>query len=133
MGVAGWPGATAYANRARRWKRAIESAHAPRELPGLNPGAAPSGEAALRAIGWPPAGAPLPPGWAELMAAHPRARPARVVGQHRSGYLAADGTGPGASVESLPDWQRPRFPPERQIGRASCRELVKNLGRGAPI
>src|SRR5690554_811035 len=114
MGVAGWPGATAYANRARRWKRAIESAHAPRELPGLNPGAAPSGEAALRAIGWPPAEAPLPPGWAELMAAHPRARPARVVGQHRSGYLAADGTGPGASVESLPDWQRPRFPPERR-------------------
>jgi len=112
--VAGWPGATAYANRARRWKRAIESAHAPRELPGLNPGAAPSGEAALRAIGWPPAEAPLPPGWAELMAAHPRARPARVVGQHRSGYLAADGTGPGASVESLPDWQRPRFPPERR-------------------
>ena len=80
----------------------------------MNPGAAPSGEAALRAIGWPPAGAPLPPGWAELMAAHPRARPARVVGQHRSGYLAADGTGPGASVESLPDWQRPRFPPERR-------------------
>ena len=80
----------------------------------MSPGAAPEGEAALRAIGWPPAGEPLPEGWAELMAGHPQARPARVLEQHRSGYLAADGTGPGASVESLPDWQRPRFPPERR-------------------
>ena len=78
----------------------------------MSPGAAPEGEAALCAIGWPPAGEPLPEGWAELMAGHPQARPARVLEQHRSGYLAADGTGPGASVESLPDWQRPRFPPE---------------------
>ncbi|MGO1892015.1 MAG: ribosome small subunit-dependent GTPase A [Luteimonas sp.] len=80
----------------------------------MSPGAAPAGEATLRAIGWPPAGEPLPEGWAELMAGHPQARPARVLEQHRSGYLAADGTGPGASVESLPDWQRPRFPPERR-------------------
>src|SRR5699024_6404294 len=32
----------------------------------------------------------------------------------RSGYLAASGPGPGISVESLPDWQRPRFPPEQR-------------------
>ena len=48
------------------------------------------------------------------MAGHPRSRPARVLEQHRSGYVAADGSGPGIAVESLPDWQRPRFPPEQR-------------------
>src|SRR3546814_14340786 len=41
------------------------------------------------------------------MAAHPQARPARVVEQHRSGYIVADGPGEGFAVESLPEWQRP--------------------------
>lgn len=68
----------------------------------------------LRAIGWPPAGQPLPDGWAEMLAGHPQSRPARVLEQHRSGYVAADGSGPGITVESPPDWQRPRFPPEQR-------------------
>src|SRR5690606_38017136 len=104
----------AEAHRARRWKGAIEAGHAIRDLRRLNQGAAPAGEAALRAIGWPPAGEPLPEGWAALIAAHPRARPARILEQHRSGYVAADGPGPGTSVESLPEWQLPRFPPEQR-------------------
>ncbi|WP_232221179.1 ribosome small subunit-dependent GTPase A [Luteimonas sp. J29] len=62
---------------------------------------------ALRGIGWPWPGAPGPGPWAELMAAHPRARPARVVEQHRAGYVVADATEPAASVESPPQWQRP--------------------------
>src|SRR3546814_14932136 len=41
------------------------------------------------------------------MAAHPQARPARVVEQHRSGYIVADGPGEGSAVESLPERQRP--------------------------
>ncbi|WP_396616034.1 ribosome small subunit-dependent GTPase A [Lysobacter soli] len=70
---------------------------------------------ALQAIGWPlSADAPAPEGasapearWRELMAAHPQARPARVVEQHRSGYIVADGPDTGFPVESLPEWQRP--------------------------
>ncbi|MBJ6983275.1 ribosome small subunit-dependent GTPase A [Luteimonas sp. MC1750] len=45
------------------------------------------------------------------MAAHPAARPARVVEQHRTGYLVAQGPGEAVSVESLPQWQRPKCPP----------------------
>lgn len=41
------------------------------------------------------------------MAAHPAAVPARVVEQHRSGYVVATGPGEGFPVESLPEWQRP--------------------------
>ena len=41
------------------------------------------------------------------MAAHPAAAPARVVEQHRSGYVVATGPGDGVAVESLPEWQRP--------------------------
>ena len=63
-----------------------------------------SEHAALQAIGW-PAGA-LPAAWRDAMAAHPDARPARVVEQHRSGYIVAEGTGPGHPAESLPEWQR---------------------------
>jgi ribosome biogenesis GTPase len=48
------------------------------------------------------------------MAAHPDARPARVVEQHRSGYIVAEDIAGGYAVESLPDWQRPRFPPEQR-------------------
>ena len=64
----------------------------------------------LRQIGWPYAGLPANAAWAELFAAHPQARPARVSEQHRSGYVVADGLGTGFKVESLPQWQKPRFP-----------------------
>jgi ribosome biogenesis GTPase len=61
----------------------------------------------LRAIGWPfPAGV-TDLAWAGCMAAHPGAHPARVVEQHRSGYLVAEAPGEAVSVESLPEWQRP--------------------------
>jgi len=46
------------------------------------------------------------------MAAHPRARPARVVEQHRTGYLVAERPDEAVAVESLPQWQLPRCPPE---------------------
>jgi len=61
--------------------------------------------AALQAIGW-PADA-LPAAWRDAMAAHPAARPARVVEQHRSGYVVAEGPEGGHAAESLPEWQRP--------------------------
>ncbi|MCL1635737.1 ribosome small subunit-dependent GTPase A [Luteimonas sp. SX5] len=64
----------------------------------------------LRAIGWPYDGLPDEPAWREAMAAHPQARPARIIEQHRSGYVVAEGPDEGARVESPPDWQRPRFP-----------------------
>lgn len=48
------------------------------------------------------------------MAAHPAARPARVVEQHRTGYLVAEGPGEAVSVESLPQWQRPKCPPSER-------------------
>ncbi len=63
----------------------------------------------LRAIGWPYEGLPDDSAWREAMAAHPQARPARVIEQHRSGYVVAEGPDEGFRVESPPDWQRPRF------------------------
>lgn len=68
----------------------------------------------MRAIGWPLEGPPTQGPWAEAMGAHPDARPARVVEQHRSGYIVAEDIAGGYAVESLPDWQRPRFPPEQR-------------------
>ena len=73
-----------------------------------------SAPTALRAIGWPHAGPPPQGPWAEAMAAHPRARPARVVEQHRTGYVVAEGPGGGVAVESLPQWQRPKCPPSER-------------------
>ncbi|MGB7756475.1 MAG: ribosome small subunit-dependent GTPase A [Salinisphaera sp.] len=67
---------------------------------------------ALRAIGWPFEGLPQPGRWATAIADHPEGRPARVVEQHRSGYIVSEGSGQGFAVESLPDWQRPRLAPE---------------------
>ena len=64
----------------------------------------------LRLIGWPYAGLPEDPAWAEAFAAHPEARPARVSEQHRSGYVVADGPEAALKAESLPEWQKPRFP-----------------------
>jgi ribosome biogenesis GTPase / thiamine phosphate phosphatase len=69
---------------------------------------------ALRAIGWPDDGVPADGPWAALIAAHPQARPARVIEQHRSGYVVAEDVEGGYPVESLPDWQRPRLPPEQR-------------------
>ncbi|MBX9401477.1 ribosome small subunit-dependent GTPase A [Lysobacter sp. BMK333-48F3] len=74
---------------------------------------------ALQAIGWPiTATDPLPadPVWQAALAEHPHARPARVVEQHRSGYVVADGPDSNFPVDSLPEWQRPRFPPEQRPG-----------------
>ena len=67
--------------------------------------------AALRAIGWPFEGLPPAGDWATAVAVHPEARPARVIEQHRSGYIVAEDSGRGFSVESLPDWQRPGLAP----------------------
>nr|WP_229659217.1 ribosome small subunit-dependent GTPase A [Luteimonas terricola] len=58
----------------------------------------------MQAIGW---RADIDPRWRDAMAAHPDAHPARVVEQHRSGYVVATGPGEGVAVESLPEWQRP--------------------------
>ncbi|MET1024396.1 MAG: ribosome small subunit-dependent GTPase A [Pseudoxanthomonas sp.] len=68
---------------------------------------------ALRLIGWPLDTGDAPdPAWQALFDLHPQARPTRVVEQHRSGYVVAHGLGPDDTLrpESLPEWQRPRFP-----------------------
>ena len=64
----------------------------------------------LRLIGWPYPGPPEDRAWADLFSAHPKAKPARVSEQHRSGYVVADGPESGLKAESLPEWQKPRFP-----------------------
>jgi ribosome biogenesis GTPase len=75
----------------------------------LNPGPKPPAPADLQAIGWPLAddGLPSEPAWREALILRPHARPARVVEQHRSGYIVADGPDHNFPVESLPEWQRP--------------------------
>ncbi len=62
--------------------------------------------ASLRQIGWPWAGAAEDPAWQALAEAHPGARPARVIEQHRTGYVLADGPQGGFRAESPPEWQR---------------------------
>ncbi|WP_024868565.1 ribosome small subunit-dependent GTPase A [Pseudoxanthomonas suwonensis] len=62
--------------------------------------------ASLRQIGWPWAGAAEDPAWQALAEAHPGARPARVIEQHRTGYVLADGPQAGFRAESPPEWQR---------------------------
>ena len=61
----------------------------------------------LRRIGWP---AEAVPAWTAAIAAQPQARPARVIEQHRSGYVVADAPEAAIKAESPPEWQRPRFP-----------------------
>lgn len=60
----------------------------------------------LSAIGWRWTPADLDPAWRALMQAHPQARPARIVEQHRSGYRVAEAPGQAFPAESLPQWQR---------------------------
>ena len=60
----------------------------------------------LQAIGWRWAPETLGPAWAELITAHPQARPARISEQHRSGYLVAESVDASHRAESLPEWQR---------------------------
>ena len=60
----------------------------------------------LQSIGWRWTPATLQSGWAEVMAAHPGARPARISEQHRSGYLVAESVNAAHRAESLPEWQR---------------------------
>lgn len=68
---------------------------------------------ALRLIGWPWEGAAPDPAWQALAAAHPQALPARVVEQHRTGYVLADAPDTGFRAESPPEWQRrPVFRPD---------------------
>ncbi|GAB3380035.1 ribosome small subunit-dependent GTPase A [Lysobacter fragariae] len=78
----------------------------PNEHPNRDPSPDPS---ALQAIGWPLAddGLPGEAAWREALVLRPHARPARVVEQHRSGYIVADGPDHSFTVESLPEWQRP--------------------------
>ena len=65
---------------------------------------------ALRQIGWPYPDLATAGEWATLIAQHAAAHPARVVEQHRTGYGVATRPGEIVRVESLPEWQRPRFP-----------------------
>ena len=66
--------------------------------------------APLRRIGWPFAAPEGSPEWEAVSAAHPGARPARVIEQHRSGYVVADAPDSAIRAESPPEWMRPRFP-----------------------
>ena len=75
-----------------------------------NPAPSVSDVTLLRAIGWPYTGEPTDEAWRDALAAHPQATPARVIEQHRSGYVVAVAPGMGVKAESLPEWQRPRFP-----------------------
>jgi ribosome biogenesis GTPase len=70
--------------------------------------------ARLRRIGWPWAGDPEDPDWRNRLAEFPDAAPARVVEQHRTGYVLADAPETGFRAESLPQWQRRRFPVEQR-------------------
>lgn len=82
---------------------------------------------ALRAIGWPLDGDAGHADWRRQLAAHPDARPARVIEQHRSGYVVTETPDGGAMAESLPDWQRPRTPPDQ---RAAVGDWVLVEGQG---
>jgi ribosome biogenesis GTPase / thiamine phosphate phosphatase len=71
---------------------------------------------ALRAIGWPFAGLDADTvedaDWAAAIAAHPLARLARVIEQHRTGYVVAEAAGHALTTESPQEWMRRRFPPQ---------------------
>lgn len=92
----------------------------------------------LRAIGWPWVDGVGDPAWRALMQAHLGARPARVVEQHRSGYVVAESPVDGYHPQSLPEWQRP---PRYEDGEASAEQraavgdwvLVEGVGESARI
>ncbi len=62
-----------------------------------------------------------------MLAAHPHARPARVIEQHRSGYIVAESIEHQRPVESPPEWMRRRFPPQ---DRAAVGDWVLIEGEG---
>lgn len=103
----------------------IESVHALAPPPGLNPA-----HDTLGAIGWPVSGL-VPAAWTEAMAAHPAARPARVIEQHRSGYVIAVAPKQTLTAESPPEWLRRRFPAQ---DRAAVGDwvLIENGSGGRP-
>ena len=68
----------------------------------------------IEAIGW---RSPADPQWVQRLAAHAGARPARVIEQHRSGYVVAEGPGEGHTAQSPQEWQR--APNYRKGGIAS--------------
>ena len=66
-------------------------------------------------MGWPAARPDqLPADWTAVLQDHPDTAIGRVVEQHRSGYVVATGPDETAAVDSLPDWQKPRCPPEQR-------------------
>jgi ribosome biogenesis GTPase len=87
----------------------------------------------LRAIGWPYPGAPDDPAWQQAMDAHPQARLARVIEQHRSGYIVTETVDGGYAVESLPDWQRPRCPPEQRAAVGDWVLVQGEVGAGSAL
>jgi len=68
----------------------------------------------LRTIGWPYADEAEDAQWRAMIAAHPAARVARVMEQHRSGYIVTEAPDAGYPAESLPEWQRPKTPPDQR-------------------
>lgn len=86
----------------------------------------------LRAIGWPCPDTPAHAHWRTLLQTHPRAQPARIIEQHRSGYRVATGPHHSMPAISLPEWQRPRCPPE-QRGAVGDWVLVEMGAEGAHI
>lgn len=98
----------------RGWNRPLESADARHPPPRLSSVAPVPSVAVLAAIGWPwpgtVAGDVDDPAWAALIDAHPDARPARVIEQHRTGYVVAEAAGHALAVESPSEWMRRRFP-----------------------
>lgn len=68
----------------------------------------------LQAIGWPWPGPPADAAWQAMCAVYSQCRPARVIEQHRSGYVVAEAPEVPIKVESLPAWQRRGFPPHER-------------------
>ena len=58
---------------------------------------------ALQTIGWPWPGPAQQADWQAAMAAHPQARPARVIEQHRTHYVVADGKVPHYQLQVQAD------------------------------
>lgn len=88
--------------------------------------------ATLRRIGWPWEGPAEDPEWQALAATHPGSRPARVIEQHRTGYVLAEAPEVGFRAESPPEWmRRPVFRPDGVPAheRAAVGDWVLHDGR----